>query len=97
MNKELEKVLLENPVAQIDTTFLLVLCVIAIVIAYVLARMFKDKYDSKYLLVSYLLYGLIHFLVGSLWMKLPFVLVLGVYLLGGVILIYRSNKYFYEK
>ncbi|MHC5228644.1 hypothetical protein ACYSNW_10230 [Enterococcus sp. LJL99] len=91
-----DDILAENPIAHIDSLRLLLLFFMAIVVGYLLAWVLKNKYDTKYLIRAYLIYGIIHLLIGIMLLKMALVIVIGSYLLGGVFTIFRSNRYFYE-
>lgn len=91
-----DNILAENPIAHIDSLRLLVLFFMAIGTGRLLAWVLKNKYDTKYLTRTYLIYGIIHLFVGLIILKMALVIVIGSYLLGGVFTIFRSNHYFYE-
>lgn len=94
-NSSYDEVLSKNPIAHIDTLSLLLLFSAAAGAGLVLAWLLKDKYNPKYLIQSYLVYGIIHVFMGLVVLKVPLVFIIGSYLLGGVITIFRSNHYFY--
>lgn len=85
----------KNPLLKIDTIELCLLVFLAISVGYFLAWLLKDRYDPKYLIRGYLVYGIFHLVIGFLLLKAAVVAVLGSYLLGGVLTVFRSNRYFY--
>ncbi|OJG98891.1 hypothetical protein RV18_GL002753 [Enterococcus termitis] len=87
--------LVKNPIAHINTECLLLLIFAAVGAGYLLTWLLKDKYNARYLVRAYLLYGMIHLLVGLFVFKAALVLVIGSYLLGSVFTLFRSNHYFY--
>lgn len=92
----LDEILKENAIAQIDTPALLLLLSIACCTGFILARIFKNQYDPKPLINAYFGYSILHFLIGIFLLEMMFILVLGTYILGGVLVALQSNRYFYE-
>lgn len=91
-----DEILTDNPIAHIDTGSLLLLFFLAAAVGFVLARVLRRQYDARYLIQAYLVYGILHLFLGLMVLKVAFVIVLGSYLLGGILTIFRSNHYFYE-
>lgn len=92
----LEGVLTKNPLTTINTNHLLLLFILALIVGFFLAWRFKKMYDPSHVIKAYLIYGIIHFFLGVLIFKVVFVIVIGSYLFGGILMIFRSNHYFYE-
>lgn len=78
---------------QINTAVLASLFCLTITAVYLIAWIFKDKYDLRYYLKAYLLY-FVPFVVLGIVLKLGIMLILGIYLFGAVILIFRNQHYF---
>lgn len=95
-NDSFNEILSDNPIAQLDTGNLLLLVFFAIGASWLLAWILKKQYNARYLIRSYLFYGLIHCFIGFIIMDTATILVLGSYLLGGVFTLFCSNHYFYE-
>lgn len=95
-NSSYDEVLSKNPIAHIDTIPLLLLFIAAVSVGSVLAWLLKDKYNAKYLIRAYLVYGIIHLFIGLVVLKVALVFIIGSYLLGGIVTIFRSNHYFYS-
>ncbi|MGX7148414.1 hypothetical protein [Enterococcus ureasiticus] len=95
-NGSLDEVLSDNPIAQINTEHLILLIVAAVGVGYLLTWFYKDKYDVRYLIRAYLLFGIVHLWIGLFVIEAAAILVIGSYLLGGVFAIFRSNHYFYS-
>lgn len=95
-NNSIDEILQKNVIAQMDTEGLLILLAMAIGSGLIFARIFKNQYDPRVLIKSYLFYGIGHCLIGIAIFRAPIIIVLGTYLLGAIFTIFRSNYYFYE-
>lgn len=95
-SSSLDEVLQKNPIAHIDTLGLMGMLFLAMAVGYFLAWFFRNKYNAVFLIRSYLIYGIIHLLLGILVFKVAIVIIIGSYLLGVVVTIFKSNRYFYE-
>ncbi|MDH6365320.1 hypothetical protein M2139_002325 [Enterococcus sp. PF1-24] len=93
----LDKVLEESAVLTIDTSNLLLLFVITVVVSFALSKLLKNQYNPKQLIISYACYGIFHLLLGIFILKLSVIIVLGLYLMGGILAFFRSNHYFYQQ
>lgn len=95
-NNSIDEVIQKSFMAQINTGELLFLFIMATVSGVLFARLFKKQYSPRTLIKSYLFYGIVHFLIGIAFFKLPISIVAGTYLLGAIVAAFRSNYYFYE-
>lgn len=94
--ESLDEVLAENALSKIDSGALLLLFLLTVVVSWLLAWYFRDQYGTRSLIRAYLVYGIIQLFLGLIIWGLPFVLVIGIYLLGALLTAFRSNTYFYE-
>ncbi|WP_317913901.1 hypothetical protein [Carnobacterium maltaromaticum] len=85
-----------NFLAQMSTWPLLLLFTATILVAFGIARYYKNEYNSKKMLQAYGMVSIIITLTG-LVIQLKIALLVGILLAGLVSLIFRSNVYFYEK
>lgn len=91
----LDKSLSESPLTMINTSGLLLLIGCSCLVGYLLLRFSKNRYDGSKLVKDYLIFFLPYILIGYL-LSIPFLLVVGAYLLGGVFTYFKSNQMFYE-
>jgi predicted negative regulator of RcsB-dependent stress response len=91
-----DELLVGNPLLGINTTFLIVLVFLALVSAWSIAWRWRNHYQTTKLVRDYVYYAIIHMAVGSVFLKLSIVLIIGTYLMGLVVLFFRSNNYFYK-
>ncbi|MBL1229765.1 hypothetical protein IW492_11035 [Enterococcus sp. BWB1-3] len=63
--------------------------------SYFLAWFYRNNYDPQKILVAYALY-LIPFIILGLLLQLKLILIIGIYLFGLVVVIFRNNTYFNE-
>ena len=78
---------------KLPTISLLSLLVITFAVAYYIAWRYRDDYDAKRLIKPYLIYAPF-LLIGGLILQVSWLLIIGFYLFGLVVLIFRSQHYF---
>ncbi|MFO8069740.1 MAG: hypothetical protein R6U02_07220 [Alkalibacterium sp.] len=88
--------LTENAFAQIDSRPIFALFLITLVAAYLIARFYKDHYEMNKVLKAYSIFAVSIFLM-NIFLGLKIALVIGIVLMGLVVLIFRSNTYFYGR
>lgn len=91
-----DQILISNPLIEINTWALFLLCLIALISARMIAWRHRNEYQVKSIIRDYAYYGIIHLIVGTIFFKAMIVLTIGSYLMGIVALLFRSNKYFYQ-
>lgn len=88
--------LANNFLAQMSTWPLLLLFAATILVAFGIARYYKNEYNPQKMLQVYGMASIIIIVLG-LVIQLKIALLVGMILAGLIILIFRSNIYFYEK
>ncbi|AZZ61028.1 hypothetical protein DSM07_06790 [Oenococcus sp. UCMA 16435] len=83
--------------AHIPTLPLLAVLLITIFLAYYLPYHFRDVYDPVPITKFYALYLIVILLANLIIFHVRWILVLGIYLMGILILVFRSNHYFYKR
>lgn len=83
--------------AHIPTLPLLAVLFITISLAYYLPYHFRNVYDPIPITKFYSLYSIVIFLANLTIFHVRWILVLGIYLTGILILVFRSNHYFYKR
>ena len=78
----------KNPILPLASVFIL-----TILVAYLLAWFYRNDYDPMKMIRAYLIYGLPLFLLGFL-LQVRLILILGTYIFGVIILIFRNQHYF---
>lgn len=78
---------------KIPTLPLAFMTLATVVASYVIAWYYRDDYDPKKMLLSYLAY-LIPLSIMGFFFKLNLILIVGIYFFGGVVLIFRDSTYF---
>lgn len=79
---------LKMPVLPLAFVFIL-----TIAVAYGIAWGYRNDYDGLKMLKMYLIYGL-PFSILSIFLHIKIMLIIGIYILGGIILIFRNQHYF---
>ncbi|MDR0199931.1 MAG: hypothetical protein LBI43_05070 [Streptococcaceae bacterium] len=72
---------------------LVTLFVITLVVAYGIAWYYREEYNPMHYLRAYALYALPYALAALVLHMRP-MLILGIYLFGGIILVFRNQHYF---
>jgi len=78
----------KSPILPLASVFIL-----TILVAYLLARFYRNDYDPMKMIRAYLIYGLPLFLLGFL-LQVRLILIFGTYIFGVIILIFRNQHYF---
>lgn len=79
--------------AKIPVIPLVTIFIITIIAAYVIAWYYREEYDPMRYIKAYLIYA-IPFLILSLVLHVNIVLIIGTYLFGAVVLVFRNQHYF---
>lgn len=79
--------------AELPTASLLSLVVGTTLVSYGIAYYYRKDYDPQKMLQAYLIF-LLPFVAVAGMMKLTIILSLGIYLYGGIVLIFRNSHYF---
>lgn len=80
--------IVKMPVLPLFSVFIL-----TIIVAYVIAWFYRNDYDPMKMIKAYLIYVL-PFLVISVLLHVKIMLIIGIYILGLIILIFRNQHYF---
>lgn len=83
----------ESPLTQLNMATLVSAFMTTIFVSYLLAYFNREEYDLLPVSKKYAIYAMPFFLVFWL-LQVPFILLIGIYLAGFVILMFRSNHYF---
>ncbi|MDN6900943.1 hypothetical protein EVC35_08095 [Oenococcus sicerae] len=86
----------KNYISHIPTTVFLVILIVTFVVAYLISYHFRNNYDPKPLICAYMVYAPLLLILNLVFLHLKWILVVGIYLTGFVVLLYRSNHYFNE-
>lgn len=78
---------------KIPTFPLILMTLVTVVASYSIAWYFRDDYDPKKMLLWYLAYLAPLSIMGFVF-HLNLILIVGIYLFGGIILIFRDSTYF---
>ncbi|GFH41560.1 hypothetical protein Hs30E_01110 [Lactococcus hodotermopsidis] len=81
--------------AEIPTGPLLAMFVLTIIVSYAIAYHYRQDYDPKKMIIAYLIY-LAPFALVAFLFKLKLILIIGLYVFGAVVLVFRNSKYFNE-
>lgn len=82
-------------VDNLSTWSLIVPLIITVLVSYGIAWYYRENYDPKYYLKAYAFYTILFLITSPIW-HIPFILILGILLLGAVVLIFRNQYYFDE-
>lgn len=82
-----------SPILKIPIIPLLSIFILTILVAYAIAWFYRDDYDPMKMLKAYFFYGL-PFLALSLFLHIRLILIIGMYILGLIILVFRNQHYF---
>ncbi|WP_035618881.1 hypothetical protein [Lacticigenium naphthae] len=88
--------LTENAFAQMDSRPILALFFVTLIAVYLIARTYKNHYEMNKVLKTYALFAL-GILLLNLFLGIKIALVIGIILMGLIVLIFRSNTYFYGR
>ncbi|QDK71917.1 hypothetical protein FLP15_05160 [Lactococcus protaetiae] len=80
--------IVKMPVLPLFSVFIL-----TIIVAYVIAWFYRNDYDPMKMIKAYLIYVL-PFLVISVLLHVKIMLIIGIYILGLIILVFRNQHYF---
>ncbi|MBO0451361.1 hypothetical protein [Candidatus Enterococcus murrayae] len=78
---------------EIPTLSLLSTVLVTVAISYFVAWFYRNHYNPQKMLIAYLVYALPLSILGY-FLHLNFILIVGIYLFGGIILIFRNSTYF---
>lgn len=79
--------------SDLSTMSLLLPTMITVAVSYFIAWFYRNDYDPKKMLIAYLIYVVPMGALGY-FVHLNVVLVIGIYLFGGIVLIFRNSTYF---
>ncbi|MFC4653258.1 hypothetical protein ACFO26_10110 [Lactococcus nasutitermitis] len=80
-------------VEKIATFPLITMFLLTVIVAYGIAWYYRTDYEPAKMIKAYLIYAPI-FAVISIFLQLKIVLIIGIYIFGAVILIFRNQHYF---
>ncbi|AYG02021.1 hypothetical protein D7I46_12810 [Lactococcus allomyrinae] len=80
--------IVKMPVLPLFSVFIL-----TIIVAYVIAWLYRNDYDPMKMIKAYLIYAL-PFLMISMLLHVKIMLIIGIYILGLIILVFRNQHYF---
>jgi len=83
------------PLTNINTEGLLIMFLLTVVYAVVIVRIHRNRNDIKQIYKWYLAY-LLPFIIISFLLHLQIAIQVGIYLAGAVVVLHRSNRYFYR-
>jgi len=83
----------QNPLAQLSMTTLAFAVIVTFLTSYALAYFYRNVYDFVPVLRKFGFYSIPFFAIFGL-LHVKVILLVGIYLFGFVILIFRSNNYF---
>ncbi|MCI2169991.1 hypothetical protein [Schleiferilactobacillus perolens] len=92
----MNKIITNSPLSKISTGSLALLLMLTIAAIFWIAHHFRNDYDPKRLIKSYAIFFLPLLAVGLL-LHIQVVLIVGIYLAGVFLLVFRSNHYFYGR
>lgn len=87
---------MNSPLVNMDYRPTLLLFILTIFCVYVIAYLHRDNYDPTKLMKAYLGFAIIKSILGFV-LNIPISIIIGLLLMGAILLIYRSNHYFYGK
>lgn len=91
-----DELLAGNPLVEINTQALFLLVVLAWASASLIAWKWRNEYQAAKIIREYAYYAPLHLIVGFVFLNAAIVLVIGSYLMGLIVLLFRSNNYFYK-
>ncbi|WP_368255345.1 hypothetical protein [Enterococcus innesii] len=83
-----DELLTGNPLLEINTQALLLLVIFA--------WKWRNEYQAAKIIRDYAYYAPLHLIVGWVFLNAAIVLVIGSYFMGLIVLLFRSNNYFYK-
>ncbi|MGH1809847.1 hypothetical protein ABE893_03835 [Enterococcus entomosocium] len=91
-----DELLTGNPLLEINTQALLLLVIFAWASASLIACKWRNEYQAAKIIRDYAYYAPLHLIVGWVFLNGAIVLVIGSYFMGLIVLLFRSNNYFYK-
>ncbi|MCL2677217.1 MAG: hypothetical protein FWF14_05020 [Streptococcaceae bacterium] len=79
--------------ANLSTLPLAFLFIGTIVVAYIIAWFYRNDYEPRRYLKAYLIYGVPLLIVGLI-LHVKIILIIGIYLFGSIVLVFRNQHYF---